>query len=352
MERDLDFLKQLLLTATPSGYETVEGSFLIKSRMSEIKGLELVTQTALGTVAYKQGNGPKTILLSAHYDEIGFQVQYITDSGLLCISPLGGLDLKVLLGQTVEIYTKFGNVLTGIVGKKPIHVEDPSERNNLSLKTSDVLVDIGVKDKDSAKKLVSIGDYGVLKSDPILDFGDNRLVGRGLDDKIGVYILTQIAEIIERGNKDCLNDYTIIYAFFPQEETGLRGAYESREFNPDISIDIDTWTATDEGRGISKERFGDVSLGKGLVINHGADKNYSLNNDLLGMAENNFIPYQEICTRPGGTNTDVIQKMSGAITTHISIGIRNLHTPVETCDWSDVEGAIELLTKSIEGGIL
>ena len=107
-----------------------------------------------------------------------------------------------------------------------------------------------------------------------------------------------------------------------------------------------------EGRGISKERYGEVSLGKGLVINHGSDKNYSLNNDLLGIAENNFIPYQEICTRPGGTNTDIIQKMSGAITTHISIGIRNLHTPVEVCDWSDVEGAIKLLVSSIKEGIL
>lgn len=320
--------------------------------MSEIGNLELITETPLGTIAYKHGSGQKTILLSAHYDEIGFQVQYIMDSGLLCISPLGGLDLKILPGQVVEIYTKLGTTITGIVGKKPIHVETPNERETLSIKISDILVDIGVKDKESAKKLVSIGDYGVLQSEPILDFGENRIVGRGLDDKIGVYILTQVAETIEQNHKECLEDYTIIYAFFPQEETGLRGSYESRMFNPDISIDLDTWIATDEGRGISKEKYGDVSLGSGPIIAHGPDKDYSLNNDLLGVAEDNFIPYQEICSRSGGTNTDVIQRMSGSITTVILIGLRNLHTPVETCDWADIENTIKLLTTALEKRIL
>lgn len=349
-EHDLEFLEQLLTTAIPSGYETIEGSSLIQNYFEKL-GLKVVLNTKLGTVAYKQGKGPKKILISAHYDEIGFQVQYINSNGLINIIPIGGLDKKVLAGQVVEIHKRNGNIITGVIGKKPIHAESSSERSDGSCKMEDFLVDIGATDKEEAKKMVNIGDYGVIKVDPILNLGNKeqakRLMGRALDDKIGMYIVTQVAKYLSE--KDLDKYYTIIYAGFPQEETGLRGAWQVKDINPDVSIDIDVMFTTDDGHGISEAKNGSIELGKGVIINHGSDKNYDLNNILIKTAEKGGIPYQEIVTRPGGTNTEMLQLLSrDCETTHLSVGIRNLHTPVEICDWDDIEGTIDLICKTIE----
>ena len=350
-EHDLEFLEKLLMTAMPSGYETIDGAYLIRDYLSRQGNFKEILNTSLGSFAYKQGNGPKKILISAHYDEIGFQVQHINSNGLINIVPIGGLDKKVLAGQVVEIYTRRGDIIPGVIGKKPIHAESADERSGYEIKMEDFLVDIGATDDKDAKSMISIGDYGVIKSTPILNFGnkDNakRLMGRGLDDKIGMYIVTQVAKYL--GKMDFDKYYTIIYAGFPQEETGLRGAIQVKDLNPDVSIDIDVMFATDEGRGISEAKNGVVNLGNGVVINHGVDKNYDLNYSLIKVAEKEGIPYQEIVTQSGVTNTEIIQLMSrDCITTHLSLGIRNLHTPVEICDWDDIESTIDLICKAIE----
>ena len=350
-EHDLEFLEKLLTTAMPSGYETIDGSYLIRNYLGKL-GLKEIMNTTLGTFAFKQGNGPKKILISAHYDEIGFQVQNFTEAGLLNIVPIGGLDTKVLPGQVVEIYTRSGKIVTGVIGKKPIHAESYEERKGgCDMKIEELLVDIGAIDKAEAKKMVFIGDYGVIKSQPILNLGNketaNRLMGRALDDKIGMYVVCEVAKYLSEKNFD--KYYTLIYAGFPQEETGLRGARQVRELNPDVSIDIDVTYATDEGRGISSAEQGSVELGKGVVINHGPDKNYDLNYSLIKTADKEGIPYQEIVTDCGGTNTHFLQLMAkDCQTTHLSIGLRNLHTPVEICDWDDVESTIDLICKTIE----
>ena len=347
----LEFLRKLLTTDSPSGYET-EAQNLIVDYVGDRFGANLNYNHIYfesGTFVAQQGTGPKKILISAHYDEIGFQVSYINDSGLLCLSKLGGVDLKVMMGQYVTIHSSItGETITGIIGKEPIHVENPDKRYSISENIYEYLVDIGAENKEEAQKLVSIGDYGVIFSVPILDFGENRLVARGLDDKIGVYIMTQVARKLshfDQGDK-----YSILYAAFPQEETGLRGAQQSiPHLNPDISIDIDVMFATDEGRGISKEKYGEISLGKGVLINHGPDKSVEINNLLKSVAKEFDIAIQEIVTGRGGTNTDVIWTgAKNCKTTHLGIPLRNMHTPVEVVDWRDIDAAIGILVETIK----
>ena len=351
MIRDEEFLRKLLLTDSPSGYEE-EAQYLISNYLNGREGAGLNSTSFYfesGTQVEQQGNGPKKIMISAHYDEIGFQVQYITESGMLCLSPLGGLDLKILPGQVVKFHSsKTGYDVTGIIGKSPIHIERPDERGTLSTEIQNYLVDIGAENKEEAKELISIGDYGVVESVPMINFGKNRIMGRALDDKIGVYIMTQVAK--ELAHYPIPEKYSILYAIFPQEETGLRGAKQAvSHINPDMSIDIDVMFATDEGRGISKEKYGEISLGKGPLINHGPDKNSELNRTLLKVAEENNISIQEIVTRCGGTNTDAIWiGAENCKTTHLGIPLRNMHTPVEVVDWRDVDSAIKLLVETIK----
>ena len=65
--------------------------------------------------------GSPTIMLDGHIDEIGVIVQYIDDEGYLYISPIGGWDPQVLVGQRIRFLGTDGDVL-GVVGKKPIHL--------------------------------------------------------------------------------------------------------------------------------------------------------------------------------------------------------------------------------------
>lgn len=343
-----EFLRDLLRCPSPSGYEKEARKLIIEYLEYVLGDSSEETQVyAMGSFYVKQGSGPKKIMISAHYDEIGFQISYIDDSGFLHIQKIGGLDLKVLPGSVVQIKSrKTGKFIKGVIGKKPIHDETAEERECLKWKEEDVIIDLGVSSSEEARELISIGDVGVILREPNLDFGMNRLTGRALDDKIGVYILTQVAKNL---SSEVLSGYSIYYTGFCQEETGLRGAIQSAGLiDPDISIDIDVFIATDEGRGV-KKNFGELFLGKGPAINHGSDKNPDLNDILLETLSEVDIDYQEVVTRPGSTETCTIQEgCSNCKTTHLSIPLRNMHTPVEVCDWKDVEGAIKLLTEIIK----
>ena len=65
--------------------------------------------------------GSPTILLDGHIDEIGVIVQYIDDDGYVWISPIGGWDPQVLVGQRIRLLSDGGHVI-GVVGRKPIHL--------------------------------------------------------------------------------------------------------------------------------------------------------------------------------------------------------------------------------------
>ena len=94
----------------------------------------------------------------------------------------------------------------------------------------------------------------------------------------------------------------------------------------------------------SKEKFGDIKLGKGPVIMYGHDKSRQLNEFLKKIAEGEKIPYQLEVAGAGGTNTDQIQLMAkNCLTTLISLPLTSMHTQNETCDWRDLGACVDLI---------
>ena len=346
-EFDKKFLEDLLNTPSPSGYEGFGGTEVFKKFCRNIPGVKEEFTDTMGNCAFSVGEGDISIMISGHIDEIGLQATMITDDGLINITSLGGIDKKCLLGQEVEILSSItGKIISGVIGKKPIHIEyDEDEYDKSLYKYKDILVDIGAENKDEAKKLVSIGDPIVIKRNCSLEFGGNpnRIMSKGLDDKIGVYIsamiLKEIASHPRKGAK-------VWCTSMVQEEVGLRGAIRAaKEINPTYSIDIDVTFATDEGRGVEKELYGDIKLGKGPVIMHGPDKSAMIIRTIKRIAKDHEIKYQEAVAGAGGTNTAAIQEASlNTETIHIAIPQRNMHTPVEICDWRDVKEAVKLIS--------
>lgn len=242
-----------------------------------------------------------------------------------------------------------GSYIKGVIGKKPIHVEYDDNSKNELIPIEDLLVDIGAETKDEALEIIEPGSRVVFEANYIERLGKNRFASKGLDDKIGVFIVAEVLRNLAHTYTDLFDDYTFYGVANTQEEVGLRGAMvTSKRINPDVSIDIDVTFATDEGRGIKPESYGDIKLGKGPVIISGPDKSWELRKRMIDVAELETIPYQLAASYAGGTNTSAIQE--GAMdceTILISIPQRNMHTQVEVCDYRDIEGAINLIYKTL-----
>src|SRR3954449_4645415 len=126
-----------------------------------------VTTDKLGTtVARVNGAGDKPLMaVVGHIDEIAVLVSHISDKGFLHIVQSGGWDAQVLVGQRVEILTRDG-VVPGVVGRKPPHLTDAEERKK-AVQVKNLHIDIGAKDGDEARSMVSPGDQAVIAAEPL-----------------------------------------------------------------------------------------------------------------------------------------------------------------------------------------
>ena len=142
----LAFLKRLLDTPAPSGFE---GPAARVWREEAATFARVTTDVAGNSMAEVNPTGSPTIMLDGHIDEIGVIVQYIDDDGFIYIGPIGGWDPQVLVGQRIRFIGRNGDVL-GVVGKKPIHLIKPADREHAS-KLTDLWVDIGAANRAEAE---------------------------------------------------------------------------------------------------------------------------------------------------------------------------------------------------------
>ena len=339
---DINFLNAILNTHSVSGFENKAGKLFLDyiEQYVDSTDTDIIGNSYANIGNMSEDNSTLKILLEAHIDEIGFQVIYIDDSGFIYIRKNGGIDIQCIPGSQIVIQTSSGEELLGIIGKKPIHLTAPEERNkNIELHT--LWIDTGLS-PDEVKKKISIGDVVAWQSN-VIHLSDKRISSKGLDDKVGVYIISQV---LKKLSTNKVSHVQVCGIASVQEEVGHRGAMVCcHKLNPDIAISIDVDFATDVPD-CPKTKFGDILLGNGVVIHRSIDNTSSIALLAEKIAQENNIKYQ-ISARPtsvGGTNAMVLQQTKGGIRT-ISLGIpcRYMHTPVELCDLDDIKSAIELL---------
>ena len=339
-KESMKFLEQLMRSASPTGYES-EAAKVFRDYLSDC--CEVKCDVMGNTIAALNISAPVRVMLAGHYDEIGFQIVYISEEGLLYFRANGGIDKLNVPSSEVDIITPNGKV-PGVIGKKPIHLLTASEREK-ALDLKDMWIDIGAENRKEAEKLVSVGDPVVMRENFRM-LNKNRFISKGTDDKIGAFI---VAETMRRLAKRKLN--VAVYGVGTvQEEVGLRGATAgSYAVNPHIGFAIDVGFATDLPD-IPKKQYGDITLGKGPALSHSCDNNIVLGRILRQTAREHKIPYQESVAHraTGGTDTAVIQLTRGGVATALfSIPNRYMHSQVEMCDLRDAEAAVELLTETI-----
>lgn len=337
----LKFLEELLNSSGPSGFEE-ETARIFRKYLNGF--CDIVETDVLGnTTGILNPDAEFKVMLAGHYDEIGFQIVHIDEEGLLYFRPNGGIDKLTVPGTEIEVTTEKGKV-PGVIGKKPIHLLKPAERDK-AVELEDMWIDIGAENKKEAESLVSIGDPVAVKPN-FYQIGKNRVMSKGLDDRIGAFVVAETLRALSK-RKLSVAVYGVGTA---QEEVGLRGATTSTfNINPNIGFAVDVGFATDIPD-IPHKLLGDIKLGNGPELNRSADNNVILGKLLRKVAKKHKIPYQEAASHraSGGTDTAQMQMTrAGVATALISIPNRYMHTPVEVCDLRDVKGAVELLTETI-----
>ncbi len=337
MQQDsFDFLKRLVDTPSPSGYER-QVQQVFRDRVAAYA--TDVHTDVLGNVyaTMNPGRAPR-IMLAGHADEIGFQVRYISDEGMLYFGSIGGHDAIVTVGQRVKVHTANGPI-PGVLGRTAVHLLDSDDRNKMP-KLTDLWIDVGAKDKADAESEVAIGDC-VTYDHELQRLRGELCVARSFDDKMGVFVVAETLRLLAGTSTEA----TVIGVSTVQEEVGLRGARTSAyDVDPQIGIATDVGHSTDYPGG-DKKKVGDVKLGGGPMITRGANINPVVFDLFVKTARELGIPYQVQAT-PGGTGTDanVIQlNRSGVATGLIAVPLRYMHTPNEIMNLDDIEQAARLM---------
>ena len=329
-------LLELLQMECPSGNEEQVVDLFSRSISQYVD--EIAIDVNGNGIAHKKGNGKKVVLM-AHADEVGLIISYIDDNGFLYFKEVGGIDTNLLPGQRVAISGKNG-VVVGIIGKKPIHLQDKKDGSK-EFMPEDLWIDIASKDKADAMKKVQLGAFATYISKPLM-MSETLVASKSLDDRIGLAVLVGLAKKLQKEKLD----YDVYFVASSQEELGARGAQTVTEaIMPEIGIAIDVTHATDYPT-TSPIKDGDISLGKGVVIPMGPNMNKALNQTFVDIADINNIPYQiEVMARPTGTDARMIQVAgSGVITGLLTIPCRYMHTPNEIVSLDDADNAIAIIS--------
>lgn len=337
MTEPILLLKALLSAPGISGYE--EGVRTIIEQAWKPFTDELSISRLGSLHGLQKGNGPElrpSILLAAHMDAIGLMVSAILD-GFLRISPIGGIDPRVLPGQMVTVHGR--QELAGMIVQPPARLL-PVKIQSGAVPMDYLLVDVGLL-PDEVSQLVSVGDL-VSFTQPPFEAGGGSLVGHSLDDRAAVAAVTSCLEML-RARPHVWDVWAVATV---QEEITYGGAMTSAfQLHPGLCITIDV-TFGREPKSPSHLTF---PLGHGPTLMWGSVVHPYLYKKLKELAEQLEIPFSiEPAPRYSGTDSDVMQVVAEGIPNMVlGIPLRYMHTPVEMIVLKDITRAGRLAAEFI-----
>jgi putative aminopeptidase FrvX len=295
---------------------------------------------ALGNVlAFQRGTGRQRlrVMLAAHMDEVGLMVAGHDNDGFLRVRAVGGIDPRLLPGALLQVGSEH---IPGVIGVKPVHLLK-EEEGQRAPKVDDLVVDVGARGKDEAKRLAPLGTYAAFAT-RFRELGPT-VTGKAFDDRVGCAVLVELL----RGERF---RFDIHAAFTVQEEVGLRGArVAAYAIEPDCAFALEGTIADD----IPKDK--DVSptteLGQGPAITV-MDRSFIADRRLVrlltGTAEALGIPYQIKQPGIGGTDAGAIQPARGGVpSVTVAVPCRYIHSPVALMSLDDFDNTARLMRESL-----
>lgn len=335
----LEFLKRLLDTPAPSGFEAPAA----RVWREEAKGVADVVDADVSgnSTAILNPDASPRIMLAGHIDEIGVMVTHIDDEGFLYFATIGGWDPQVLVGQRIRLRARERDV-PGVIGRKPIHLIKGDEKEKAS-KIEDLWIDVGASSREEVvSRGLRVGDPGVIDAG-LVQLSDDRIASRSIDNRIGAFVILEALRLLA-AERPAAQVAAVATA---QEEIGYSGGgarTSAYALDPHVALVVDVTFATDSP-GMEKKELGDHKLGGGPVLTRGSASHPLVFERLLAAAEREGIPCT-ISASPRYTSTDadaIYLSRRGVATGLISVPNRYMHSPNEVISLSDLDATARLI---------
>ncbi|HVD97625.1 MAG TPA: M42 family metallopeptidase [Cytophagaceae bacterium] len=337
-EESLKFLEAYINNASPTGFETSGQKMWLDYIRPFID--EYFTDTYGTVVGVINPNAKYKVVIEAHADEISWFVNYITKDGYIYLKKNGGSDHAIAPSMRVNIHTAKG-IVKGVFGWPAIHVRDNENDKPPSMKN--IFLDLGCESKEEVEALgVHVGSVATFE-DEFITLNNRFYLGRALDNRIGGYMIAEVARKLKENNNKLPFGLYIVNAV--QEEIGLRGAEMiASRINPDVAIVTDVCHDT-QSPVYDKKSNGDLACGKGPVLTYGPAVQNNLLNMVIDVANSKGISFQRASAyRATGTDTDAFAySNAGVASALISLPLKYMHTTVEMVHKDDVENIIKLM---------
>lgn len=333
----LPFLKQMLSVSGLSGYE---GPIRQIIRETWEPLTNEISVSKIGSLhGLKKGWGPeprKRVLISAHMDAIGMMVTDNT-GGLLHITEIGGIDHRILPGQSVIVHGQ--EDLPGLVVQPPSFLL-PESAGSGPIAMEYLLVDVGLRPDEVAAK-VRVGDLVSYAQAP-MDLTGEALAGHSLDNRVSVAATTLCLQELQK----VLHDWDVWAVASVQEEETLGGAQTSPfDIRPDIAIVVDVCFA----KGPDATSWEDLPFGGGVGLGYGPNIHPALYKAFEEKAKALEIPFsKDLTPKMSGTDAMAVQIVAEGIPCAVlGIPLRYMHTPVETVSLKDIKRVGRLMAAFI-----
>ncbi|HRF99498.1 MAG TPA: M42 family metallopeptidase [Bacteroidia bacterium] len=342
-QNSLTFLKDYLNNPSPTGFESAGQKMWLNYIKPYID--EHYVDNYGTVVGIVNPDAPYKVIIEAHADEISWFVHYITKDGFIYLRRNGGSDHQIAPSKRVNIFTDKG-IVKGVFGWPAIHVRDAAKEETPTLKN--IFLDLGCKsDKEVEELGVHVGCV-VTYEDEFMVLNDRYFVGRALDNRIGGFMIAEVARLLKESKTKLPFGLYIVNAV--QEEVGLNGATMiAHKIKPNAAIVTDVCHDTQTPM-MNKIVSGDLACGKGPVLSYGPAVHNNLLKLIIDAATKNKIDFQrQAASRVTGTDTDAIAfSNDGVPSALISLPLRYMHTTVESVHKDDVENVIKLILASLK----
>lgn len=298
-----------------------------------------VVSDALGGVfGVLDGDGP-VIMISGHMDEVGAMITDINNDGFIKMIPIGGINPEVMVSQNVEVHSRNGKLIKGVVGAIPPHIGGTQSTFD------DLLVDIGASSKEEALSWgINIGSQITFANNFYVMEDGYKVVSKAFDDRIGCGVALEVLQEL----KDKKHPNKLYIGGTTQEEVGLRGAQTaSNMISPDLFITVDV---SPVGDFLGKSNMG--KLNGGFLIRY-YDPRCIMNPELVKyfekIANERNISYQFFKSNGG---TDAAQGQyagsEGALSTTVGMPGRYIHSTATVIDVRDLECVKKMVLAIVE----
>jgi putative aminopeptidase FrvX len=327
----ISLLQELTEAHSVSGHEDEVRAIFV----DELEACGELSSDRNGSVFCESGGTGPRVLVAGHMDEIGFMVQNITPDGFIQFVAIGGWWEHNLLSQRVEILTRSGDKIVGVVASRPPHFLPEAQRRQV-MTIDQLFIDIG-----AASRRDVVESFGVSLGDPIAPVSaftamakEDYFMAKAFDNRVGMAGTIQAGQILSQS----AHPNRLIFCGTVQEEVGLRGAKTAANFaRPDVAIVLEGPPA-DDAPGFSRADS-QGRLGGGVQIrlyDPSAITNPRLARLAIETAVAEGIPHQVTVRRSGGTDAGAFHLAnSGVPSIVLGVPARYIHSHNAIIDLND-----------------